>query len=102
MEVLRQAKVMVTARMIWPTPAEIMARDLRQGNAAIVGDLEQSARLCAHENRNDINYRHQNAGQYAGAQHVNGNRVVIVNAYARMTSMTTMPKARPAMASMVP
>ena len=62
--------------------AEIMARDLRQGNAAIVGDLEQSARLCAHENRNDINYRHQNAGQYAGAQHVNGNRVVIVNAYA--------------------
>ena len=61
---------------------EVMARDLCQGNTAVGGGLEEAAGLCAHENRQNVNDRHENTGQNAGAQNVGGNRVVIVNAHA--------------------
>ena len=62
--------------------AKIMARNLCQGNTAVGGGLEEAAGLCTHENRQNVNDRHENTGQNAGAQNVGGNRVVIVNAHA--------------------
>ena len=62
--------------------AEVMARDLRQGDAAVVGDLKQPARLRAHEDGHDVDDGHQDARQRAGAQHVDGDSVVIVHAHA--------------------
>ena len=59
-----------------------MARDLRQGDAAVVGDLKQAARLRAHEDGHDVDDGHQDARQRAGAQHVDGDSVVIVHAHA--------------------
>ena len=62
--------------------AKIMARDLCQGNTAVGGGLEEAAGLCTHENRQNVNDRHENTGQNAGAQNVGGHCVVIVNAHA--------------------
>ena len=62
--------------------AKIMARDLREGDAAVFRDLKQAARLRAHEDRNDVNDRHEKPSQHAGTQHIDGDRVVIVNAHA--------------------
>ena len=38
--------------------AKIMARDLREGDAAVFRDLKQAARLRAHEDREDLSLIH--------------------------------------------
>ena len=62
--------------------AKIMARDLREGDAAVFRDLKQAARLRAHEDGEDVDDGHEDTGQDAGAKHVARDRVVIVHAHA--------------------
>ena len=81
MEVLRQERDRDGQNQL-TDGTEVMARDLCQGNTAVGGGLEEAAGLRAHENRQNVNDRHENTGQNAGAQNVGGHCVVIVNAHA--------------------
>ena len=65
MEVFRQAKVIDAAKA-----AQVMARDLGQGNAAVVGGLEQAPGLGTHEDGQHVDQSHQRAGENAGGQHI--------------------------------
>ena len=62
--------------------AEIVTCDLREGDAAVFGGFKQAARLRTHQDGEDINDSHEDAGQHAGAEHVDGDRVVAVDTHA--------------------
>ena len=62
--------------------AEIVTGNLRQGDATVCRELKKPSRLRAHENRQNINDRHENARQDAGTEHIARHSVIVVNAHA--------------------
>ena len=62
--------------------AEVMTRDLREGDAAIFGQLENASRLRADQNGQHVDQRHQRTGKKTGGEHVLGDDVVVVDTHA--------------------
>ena len=62
--------------------AKIMARDLREGDAAVFRDLKQAARLRAHDDGEDVDDSHEDTGQDAGAEDIRRDGIVLLHAHA--------------------
>ena len=61
---------------------QVMAGNLGQGDAAVVGGLKQATGLGAHEDGQHIDQSHQSAGEDAGLQHILGNGGVLFHTHA--------------------
>ena len=62
-------------------PSQVVAGDLRQGDAAVFGGLKQTSGLGAHENGGNVDHDHGDAGEQSGGQNILCHVGIVGNAH---------------------
>jgi len=62
-------------------PSQVVAGDLRQGDAAVFGGLKQTSGLGAHENGGNVDHNHGDAGEQSGGQNILCHVGIVGNAH---------------------